>query len=218
MHYLKSLDDNWLFKNLWIQTPTYYWCLFYLSTMLQFLHTIYYQLEMLSRAQKYIQSNSKQDSREEKKEVHHPVMFQKELKEPSWFLFWNVFKNNSPLFSSVILLKVFSYHTSFHPFCGFGGSVWKLVSQFCFKMKKWVELKHATFIVSCCSPFHFTWDWEDIIIILWLDSLNCTVDCFLDFCFAVKTCRVKITSCKNDILHEIVKNCSTKLSFLQALG
>ena len=44
-----------------------------------------------------------------------------------------------------------------------------------------------------------------------------TVDFFLDFCFAAKTCRVKIVSGKNDILREIVKNCSSKLSFLQAL-
>ena len=36
----------------------------------------------------------------------------------------------------------------------------------------------------------------------------CTVDFFLDFCVAAKTCRVKNVSGKNDILHKIVKNCS----------
>ena len=43
-----------------------------------------------------------------------------------------------------------------------------------------------------------------------------TVDFFLDFCLVAKTCRVKIVSHKNDILSEIIKSCSSKLSFLQA--
>ena len=34
---------------------------------------------------------------------------------------------------------------------------------------------------------------------------------FLDFCFEAKTCRVKIVKRKNDILHEIIKNCSSKM-------
>ena len=47
---------------------------------------------------------------------------------------------------------------------------------------------------------------------------QCKVDCFQDFCFEVKTCRVKIISRKNDILREIIKNYSSKLSFLKGLA
>ena len=41
----------------------------------------------------------------------------------------------------------------------------------------------------------------------------CTVGNFQNFCFAPKTCRDKMICCKNDILREISKNCSSKLSF-----
>ncbi len=50
---------------------------------------------------------------------------------------------------------------------------------------------------------------------VYLDSW-CTVDFFLDFCFASKACRGKIISRKNDILREFIKNCSSKVSLLLA--
>ena len=34
---------------------------------------------------------------------------------------------------------------------------------------------------------------------------------FLAFCLAAKTCRVKMIGCKNDILREIIKKCSSKV-------
>ncbi len=37
------------------------------------------------------------------------------------------------------------------------------------------------------------------------------MDFFLDFCFAAKTCCIKIINGKNDILREIVKKCSSKM-------
>ena len=52
---------------------------------------------------------------------------------------------------------------------------------------------------------------RDRRLLVYYYAEHCTVYFFLDFCFAGKTCRVKMISRQNDILRAIVKNCSSKV-------